>query len=199
MICRNHVEIAERVRRCSRCGGTYCPDCLVVIQDGLFCASCKTEQLLDVRSGVDRMRLTPARFWPRFAAQLIDGMIVGVASGVVAVGIVALVIFASRGNETALPFVFIAYLPIYIFPILYEGMMLTAKRGQTLGKMALHLRVVRPDGSDITSGQAWGRAAIRLGFGITCLAIVDYLAYFFTNERTTLHDMVAGTRVIESN
>jgi uncharacterized RDD family membrane protein YckC len=31
-----------------------------------------------------------------------------------------------------------------------------------------------------------------------CLWIVDYIPAFFTNERTTLHDMVAGTRVVEA-
>ena len=74
--------------------------------------------------------------------------------------------------------------------------MLSMKNGQTVGKMALRLRVVRPDGSRISNGQAWGRAVMRLVLG--CLFIVDYIPYFFTDEKTTLHDMVAGTRVVES-
>ena len=35
---------------------------------------------------------------------------------------------------------------------------------------------------------------MRLVLG--CMAIVDYIPYFFTDEKTTLHDMVAGTRVV---
>ena len=46
--------------------------------------------------------------------------------------------------------------------------MLSMKNGQTVGKMALRLRVVRPDGSPITTGQAWGRAVMRLVLGCLC-------------------------------
>ena len=42
-----------------------------------------------------------------------------------------------------------------------------------------------------------GRGTI-LGTVLGCLIIGDYIPYFFTDEKTTLHDMVAGTRVIES-
>jgi uncharacterized RDD family membrane protein YckC len=79
--------------------------------------------------------------------------------------------------------------------ICYEALMLSTKNGQTVGKMALRIRVVRPDGSPITKGQAWGRAVMRLVLG--CLVIADYLVFFFTDERTTLHDMTAGTRVVD--
>ena len=74
--------------------------------------------------------------------------------------------------------------------------MLSLKNGQTLGKMALRLRVVRPDGSRITAADAWGRTLMRMLLG--CVAIVDYIPYFFTAEKTTLHDVIAGTRVVES-
>jgi uncharacterized RDD family membrane protein YckC len=62
--------------------------------------------------------------------------------------------------------------------------------------MALKVRVVRPDGSPITSGQAWGRAAMKMIFG--CIWFADYLPAFFTQEKTTLHDLVASTRVVDS-
>ena len=74
--------------------------------------------------------------------------------------------------------------------------MLSMKSGQTLGKLAVKVQVVRPDGRPISTGQAWGRAVMRLVLG--CLWIVDYLPAFFTEQKTTLHDMVAGTRVIET-
>lgn len=196
MICRNHVDVDEGVRRCSRCGGTYCPDCLVTIQDRPFCATCKTEQLMDVRSGVDRTRLVYGGFWQRFGAQIIDGLIVGVPAYAIAMGVIFGVALAAQQNEAASLFMLLAYIPMYVFPVLYEALMLSMKNGQTVGKMALRLRVVRPDGSRITTGQAWGRAVMRLVLG--CLVIVDYIPYFFTDEKTTLHDMVAGTRVIES-
>lgn len=202
MICRNHVDVAEGVRRCSRCGGTYCPDCLVMLQDLPYCATCKTEQLLDVRSGVDRTRLTYGGFWARFGAQIIDALIVGIPAYLIAMAVVFSVAFsiqqqpAKEPSAGAVALMLLAYVPMYVFPVLYEALMLSLRKGQTVGKMALRLRVVRPDGSNISTGQAWGRAGMRLI--LSCLFIADYIPYFFTDEKTTLHDMVAGTRVVES-
>lgn len=195
MICRNHLDVSEGVRRCSRCGGTYCPDCLVTIGNLPYCATCKTEQLLDVRSGVDRSRLEYASVLKRFGAQFLDGIIQAIPS----YAIMFAVIFGSGmmknpGAEPS-PAIFLAYIPLYAIPILYEGLMLSMKNGQTIGKMALNVRVVRPDGTPISSGQAWGRAAMRLVLG--CLVIVDYIPAFFTDEKTTLHDLVCNTRVVD--
>ena len=134
MICRNHVDVAEGVRRCSRCGGTYCPDCLVTMQERPYCAACKTEQLMDVRSGVDRSSLTFAKFWPRFGAQLLDGLIIGVPAAILAFAIIFGVAFISQKNEAASLLMLVAYIPAYAAPVIYEALMLTAKNGQTIGK-----------------------------------------------------------------
>ena len=193
MICRNHVDVDEGVRRCSRCGGTYCPDCLVTIQERPYCATCKTEQLMDVRSGVDRTRMTYGGFWQRFGAYIID-YIIQIVPVYAIFGVLMLITgFTSDGEPS--PWIALGYIPALLVPIFYEALMLQTK-SQTVGKMALKLKVVRPDGSRITAGQAWGRATMRLILG--CLIIADYIPFFFTDEKTTLHDMVAGTRVIES-
>ena len=78
-------------------------------------------------------------------------------------------------------------------PVVYEGLMLQ-KKGQTLGKMALGLKVVTPEGGEISKGQAWGRTGLRLVLG-TCL-FVDYLVALVTRERTCLHDLIVKTRVV---
>lgn len=195
MICRNHVDVSEGVRRCARCGGTFCPDCLVPIGGHPYCATCKTEQVLDVRSGVDRSRLTYGTVGKRFGAMILDNIILAVPIYALMFGVMgATGMFTNPGKEPS-PLILLIYIPALSFPILYEGLMLQMKQGQTVGKMALKLRVVRPDGSPISSGQAWGRAAMRLVLG--CLWIVDYIPAFFTDEKTTLHDLVAGTRVVE--
>lgn len=196
MICRNHVDVSEGVRRCSRCGASFCSDCLVTIQDRPYCATCKTEQLLDVRSGVDRTRPLYSSFWKRLGAYLIDYVVLVVASWAVMLPIMFMTGFSGfMGGGEPSPWLLLIYIPSFSFPILYEGFMLQKKNGQTLGKMALQIRVVRPDGSPISKGQAWGRAAMRLVLG--CLIIIDYIPYFFTDEKTTLHDMVATTRVVD--
>jgi len=75
----------------------------------------------------------------------------------------------------------------------YQALMLAA-RGQTLGKIALRVKVVNADGTDITASQAWGREVSRALLGLLC--IVDYIPLFFTNEKTAIHDMAAKTRVV---
>lgn len=200
MICRNHVDVSEGVRRCMRCGGTYCADCLVAIQDQPYCATCKTEQLLDMQSGVvasaTSVPLRYAGFWSRFAALFLDGLIIYLPAAIIAVAFEFVAEVMRQGQAGEL-FSALGYVPIYVFPMVYEGLMLSSKNGQTIGKMALRLRVVQPDGSPVTAPQAWRRALVRLVVGLVCLNIVDYLAFFVTDEKKTLHDMAAETRVVE--
>lgn len=193
MNCLNHPDVEQNLHRCARCNEPFCPDCLVAMEGRSYCAACKTERLLDLQAGVDRERLVYAGFWMRFGAQVLDALIWGVP----AYGLfVAAMMFATANPMRMAPLLVIgAYVPLYVFPILYEALLLTLKNGQTVGKLALRIRVVRPDGSPITAAHAWGRAIIRLF--LACLVIVDFLPMFFTDEKTTLHDMIAGTRVVE--
>ena len=194
MTCANHPDVEQNVHPCSRCNEPFCPDCLVTMQGRPFCAACKTEHLLDVQAGVDRQRMTYAGFWMRFGAQVLDTLIWGVPAYAI---FVAVMMYVSQNPARVAPWIIlVAYVPLYVCPILYEALMLSLKNGQTIGKLALRIRVVRPDGSPITPAHAWGRAAIRLV--LSCLVIVDFLSMFFTDEKTTLHDMVAGTRVVVS-
>lgn len=70
----------------------------------------------------------------------------------------------------------------------------TAVGGQTIGKMALRLRVVTADRTPVDSAVAVRRtlagavSALTLGLG--------YVPAFFDTERRTLHDRLARTRVV---
>lgn len=194
MLCRNHIDVDAGVRRCARCGIPFCPDCLVEISGRPYCLMCKSEQLLDVRSGVDRSQVQYATILRRFGAVFLDGLLVAIPM----YALMGVLIFvpASRGQEVN-PLFNLIGIPFAFLSLVYEGLMLQYKNGQTLGKMALKVRVVRPDGSPMSPGQAWGRVVMRTVLG--CLWIVDYIPAFFTLEKTTLHDMVAGTRVVDAN
>ena len=194
LACRNHPDVMEGVRHCSRCGGAFCNDCTVTIGDRLYCATCKNEQLLDVRSGFDRSRLNFAGVLRRFAAQFIDGLIFNIPLMVVFITVIVGTV-RHGGRQPPFWLNFIGF-PVIFVMLVYEGLMLQFKNGQTLGKMALKVRVVQADGSPITAGQAWGRAGMRVLLGIFCAGIIDYIPAFFTDEKTTLHDMAASTRVI---
>jgi uncharacterized RDD family membrane protein YckC len=194
MLCQNHIDVAEGVRRCARCGTPYCPNCLVELSGRPYCATCKSEQLLDVRSGVDRTLMTYAGILKRFVAIFLDTLLMAIPIWTI-LGIFAF-LSTTRAQNLSPLFNVISF-PLSFLSLLYEGLMLSNKNGQTLGKMAMNVRVVRPDGSPISSGQAWGRTVMRTVLG--CLIIVDYIPAFFTVEKTTLHDMIAGTRVVDTN
>lgn len=73
---------------------------------------------------------------------------------------------------------------------------LEATRQQTLGKMALRLRVVRTDGQPLTSREAILRNVVKAHPGIVLLdALVMVL--FLRDERQRLSDRVAETAVLE--
>jgi uncharacterized RDD family membrane protein YckC len=184
MICRNHVDVSEGVRRCSRCGSTFCRDCLVEIGGAPYCATCKTEQLLDVRSGVSGL-LDLAPIGRRIWAYLADIFILYIVNTAIGVGIgVAM----RNGAPAALGCVSI--LLSLVITIVYDGA-LTAASGQTLGKRALKIKVVSETGANVTTGQAWGRALAKL------IPFAQLVA-LFNNERKGIHDMLAHTRVVNS-
>lgn len=68
-----------------------------------------------------------------------------------------------------------------------------ALTGASVGKLAMGLRVRTPEGKDIGFGRALGRTAAEILSG--CLLYIGYLMALFDDERRTLHDRIAGTRV----
>ncbi len=75
-----------------------------------------------------------------------------------------------------------------------------AHNGQTLGKQATGIRIVRDDGEQMT----FGRALLREGVGKYLLAlvtlyiylVVDYLWPLWDRENQALHDKIASTHVV---
>lgn len=194
MICRNHVDVEEGVRLCARCRMPYCGDCLVTIHGEPYCAVCKTEKLLDIQSGANAAELPLASIGRRFAAIFIDRMLFGVVLVAIIISLV-FVLARAKGDEESNVFAFVgAALVAYLGLIAYEALMLAA-RGQTLGKMAMKIKVVRPDGTTISTGQAWGRALLR-SIMVSLLFLLNYIPAFVTKDKTCLHDLVANTRVV---
>jgi uncharacterized RDD family membrane protein YckC len=193
MPCRNHPRIDDGLVRCASCAETFCPDCIVGIGGAALCGPCKTEWLLDRLSGLPDTRLDLASVWRRFLALMLDGLIVGFPYLIFFLTI----LFPALERSAAPVFsTWFTFVPLLMIPlvIVYHGAMLAA-RGQTLGKMALGIRVVNADGAPLSTGQAWGRAVLQQVFA-SCLSILDYLPAFLTPERTCIHDMAAKTRVI---
>jgi uncharacterized RDD family membrane protein YckC len=202
MPCKNHPFVEDRLTRCSRCAEAFCPDCIVEIGGLPYCLSCKTESMRDLRSGVPFRELDMATVGRRFGAIFIDGLIVTLPMMVLAfLVLLPLGLIQEKEGMEELPSVLAIFGNIFVslmaatIYILYEGLML-ASGGQTVGKKAMKVKVVTAEGGEITTGQAWGRAASRQILSIVpCLGLIDYLVAF-GQERTTIHDMMAKTRVV---
>ena len=189
--CRNHPEVIEGLRYCSRCGQAFCSDCLITLRGNSYCATCKVEQLRDLTSGVDQSALELAGIGRRFGALFIDQLILAVPLVIAFLAVMAVAFSNKDFNPLLLQPALLLVVALFV---VYEALMLAA-RGQTLGKMAMKIKVVRADGTPISTGQAWGRAFMRQILA-SCLSIFNYLPAFFTKERTCLHDLVANTRVV---
>lgn len=194
--CLNHLDVMQGLNRCSRCGKTFCGDCLVELKGGFFCAPCKTEQVKDIQSGVDATVLPLAGIGARLAAQIIDGLLLTLVWLPIAL---AYGLFSfDRNMDPSLMQERMRILSFVIMGafLIYEGLMLQW-RGQTLGKMALRIRVVTPEGNDLVGWQAWVRPLARTAIAfIPYVAILDYIPAFFTKGKTCFHDLAARTRVI---
>jgi uncharacterized RDD family membrane protein YckC len=92
---------------------------------------------------------------------------------------------------------------VFVLYFAYEGAM-TSARGQTLGKMALRIRVVRLAGGPVSSREAWMRAAVYALPGVL-LAIGIGPLYWLLNSlwctwdrpyHQCLHDKAAKTVVV---
>lgn len=110
----------------------------------------------------------PAGFWVRGGAAFLDGVLLAASVFVPVKGV---------------PFLLgLAYKTGFV-----------SHGGQTPGKMAAGIRVLRKDGEPVAVGRALGRAlAEHLSAGLLGLG---YLAALFGPKRA-LHDYVAGTRVV---
>jgi uncharacterized RDD family membrane protein YckC len=89
-----------------------------------------------------------------------------------------------------LPFIFVA-----ILATLYSTFLCGGKRGQTVGMMAVHVRVVR-DGTHDQLG--YGKAFVRSIVEQLFRAVVDMLFPLWDKKNQTLHDKVVSSVVVRT-
>jgi uncharacterized RDD family membrane protein YckC len=198
MGCVHHPETETGLESCERCGALCCRDCFVVLQDRALCAACKVEHVRDLRSGIVPGALDLASVGRRLLGVWVDGLITSIGAYAILIPLMIPLVALTSNQRAPGPLQTVVTLLMYPIllgvPFVYEGWLLQ-RRGQTVGKMALGLKVVTPEGGQISRGQAWGRAALKVTLG-SCLG-VDYLPALFTRERTCLHDLIARTRVVK--
>ncbi len=119
-----------------------------------------------------------AGFWLRAGAYMIDAVLVAIPS--VALNWIL--------PETA------SIVARILLSAAYFTLLPAHNQGQTLGKMAAGVAIVRDDGSPLTLGRAFSRWLGYLLSGLTlCLG---FACAAFTNRKRALHDYLAGTRVV---
>jgi len=141
--------------------------------------------------------LTTAGFWPRLAAHVVDcavGVLVWLLCSMwLVIGLWALDHPPSDVRDAAL--ILLAVLGLAAALHIAYHVVLVGGCGQTLGKMALGIAVVRLDGSL----PGYGRALLRCFGGFLSWAAfgLGYVGILFGEERRGLADWLAGTRVVE--
>ncbi len=80
--------------------------------------------------------------------------------------------------------------------VFYNWYFWTRQDGQTPGKMAMNLRVVKADGSEISDIDAIIRAVAYYVSGL--FMGIGYIWALFDDEKRTWHDLITGTIVVST-
>src|SRR5271163_3400018 len=88
---------------------------------------------------------------------------------------------------------------VAFFGVIWYQCRLLGAEGQTIGKRACHLRVVRVDSGE--NGGFKTNVVMRAGLGTVVLSLIPLYGlidtlFIFRADRRCLHDMIAGTRVV---
>jgi len=176
-------------QRCVECGGTFPELEMISFDNAWVCAACKPVYVQKLKEGIAPMGvLRYAGFWIRFGAWLLDMIILWVAYFCVDIGITMAFM---GGNRQAAGLVNIAAnLTVGItYMVFFNG-----RFGATPGKMALKLKIVRPDGEPISYARAFGRYFAEMLSGL--ILCIGYMMAGWDEQKRALHDLIADTRVV---
>jgi uncharacterized RDD family membrane protein YckC len=178
----------------------------VVASVAPFVGSAETDQMYSRRGGIRlNGEFAPyAGFWPRFLAWFIDTIVISIFTQPITLaigqGFEIQTTEDAAGNVTDFSFdvdptvLVISFLVSTLLPGIYY-IVAISRWGQTLGALAMSLKVVHPDGSLLSPA----RAAVRW-IGSIVSAIPFLLGYFWMiwdNRKQTWHDKMAGSVVVK--
>ena len=141
-----------------------------------------------------------AGFWIRFVAYFLVGLIVGVP-GLILLFIAGAISRPADGQATGQVSgaVIVVYALWIIASIAYFIYFWTRPEGQTLGMKALHLRVIKTDGSQLTMGSAILRYVGMLLNSIIFGLPIGWIWAGFDKNKQGWHDKIAGTYVVKTS
>ena len=198
----------QQVRFCSQCGKPYAPGDLLQIGNVTFCAACKDVMMQRLREGALPGGLAfqgrqYGGFWIRFAAVLIDSLVLGVVGAIIDIPFNLMMggMMMTQGTRDPMAFLgpFMGFFSIMVvismaIALAYESWFVVNK-GATPGKMVLSLEVIREDGTRPGWGLAIGRYFAKILSSWPTLWI-GYIMAGIDDEKRGLHDRICNTRVI---
>jgi len=136
--------------------------------------------------------------WSRLFAALIDALIGAVVSAPLMIhyNIFEIAMAGEEiGSELTL---FLTLLGIVVFMLLHGYLLKT--KGQTIGKLALGIKIVMLDGQlpnfrNLITKRYVPIWVLQLIPAINILALVDVL-FIFRSDKRCVHDLIAGTKVV---
>jgi uncharacterized RDD family membrane protein YckC len=183
---------------CTECGRACPADETIHYGSSVVCAECKPGFLQKVQQGVaSTPGLEFAGFWIRFAAYVVDALIltvVNLALMAVAGIFVPVNVTTGEGDLGSVLLVQVVLMVIQLIVSCAYESWFVGRFGATPGKMACAIQVVRPDGGSVSYGRAVGRYFAKMLSGL--IFGIGYLMAAFDEEKRALHDRLADTRVI---
>lgn len=186
---------------CSQCGRSFSQSDLVQIAGRLVCGDCKAAFLSRVMAGGTAAisRWHYGGFWIRFCGVIIDGILlqlIRIPMSLLIVGsmVTPLQSLQARVAPVAMTGAMLTLtLVSMLIAFLYEVTMIRYF-GATVGKMAIGVKVIRADGSNIGWGVSIGRYFMKIVSGM--ILAIGYIMAGFDDEKRALHDRVCDTRVV---
>lgn len=161
---------------CTYCGRDISPA-------ARMCPNCGQPQ------GGTAQSLETAEWGTRVVASIVDGL-------VSALGFLPMFLFAFGGGYAGGA---IAVLVVGIAWAVLHKPYFEGRSGQSAGKKATGIRLVREDGSDAGMGLAFGRWAVTWAIGLVPFGnIVDSLWPLWGDRKQTLHDKAVKTLVVRT-
>jgi uncharacterized RDD family membrane protein YckC len=191
----------------------YCQKCGAQNDDqAAFCDKCGTSLQKSSPETTAGTAAFPAGtqyagFWRRFAAALIDGLIMSAVQWVIQLILTAVGVIDMNGwmsdfeaNPDTVDWgqfmavIWILSGVMFIVQMLYFAIMESSSKQATLGKMVLGIVVTDADGKRVSFGRAIGRNLGKLVSSI--ILCIGYIMIAFTQKKQGLHDIMANCLVV---
>ena len=179
-----------------------CPRCHHINEPGaVFCFNCGLpfDRATGFRQGNPTGSIrayigaAPGGFWVRFAAFLIDGIVTTAAVSILITIFTDISPADYMSSETGLTHTGADFIN-WTFNLAYAPMLLRIW-STTVGKRAFNMYVVKLDGSPIGFWRALGREVAKVISAIPLFA--GFWLVAFRDDKRALHDLIAGTAVIQ--